>query len=58
MKTLIVKLKQEINGENRKEIIDSFEESLAEEITKTTKEKQFFSEGWTLQQSPYDFLYT
>ena len=42
MKT-IDKLKQEINGENRKEIIDSFEESIAEDMTKATKEKQFFS---------------
>ena len=41
MKT-IVNLKQEINGENRKEIIGSFEESIAEDITKATKEKQFF----------------
>ena len=42
MKT-IDKLQQEIKGENRKEIIDSFEESIAEDIEKATKEKQFFS---------------
>ena len=42
MKT-IVNLKQEIKGENRKEIINSFEVTIAEEITKVTKEKQFFS---------------
>ena len=42
MKT-IVNLKQEIKRENRKEMIDSFEESIAEDITKATKEKQFFS---------------
>ena len=42
MKT-IVNLKQEIKGKNRKEIIDSFEETIAEDITKATKEKQFFS---------------
>ena len=32
-----------LNGANRKEIIDSFEESIAEDIEKATKEKQFFS---------------
>ena len=42
MKT-IVNLINEIKGENRKEIIDSFEETIAEDITKATKEKQFFS---------------
>ena len=41
MKT-IENLKKEIKGENRKEIIDSFEESIAEDITKAIKEKQFF----------------
>ena len=39
----IVDLKQEINGENRKEIINSFGETIAEDITKATKEKEFFS---------------
>ena len=39
----ILNLKNEINGENRKEIIDSIEETIAEDITKATKEKQFFS---------------
>ena len=40
---IILNLKQEINGENRKEIIDSFEGTIAEDITKATKEKQLFS---------------
>ena len=39
----IDKLQQEIKGENRKEIIDSLEETIAEDIIKATKEKQFFS---------------
>ena len=38
--TTIHNLQQEINGENRKEFIDSFEESIAEDIEKETKEKQ------------------
>ena len=42
MKT-IDKLQQELKGENRKEIIDSFEETIAEDIITATKEKQFFS---------------
>ena len=48
MKT-IVNLINEIKGENRKEIIDSFEETIAEDITKVTKEKQFFSQNKKIQ---------
>ena len=36
-------LKQEIKGKNRSDVIDFLEESIAEKITKVTKEKQFFS---------------
>ena len=39
----IVKLKNEINGENRRDVIASFEQAIADEITKATKEKAFFS---------------
>ena len=39
----IARLQQEINGRNRKEIIDSLEEEIAEDIEKVTKEKQFFN---------------
>ena len=38
----IAKLIQELNGENRKEIIDSFETTVAENITKVIKETNFF----------------
>ena len=39
----IDKLQQEIKGKNRTDVIDFLEESIAEKITKVTKEKQFFS---------------
>ena len=42
MKT-IDKLIKEINGENRKELIDSLEGAITEDLTKVIKEKQFFS---------------
>ena len=41
MKT-VTKLINELNGKNRKEIIESFEEYIAEDITKAIKEKTFF----------------